>query len=58
MRAETCSVYVLIFEYTLKIDVALYGFVKFLLLYRQCKTGWSALKLYAFWLQLARDGCI
>jgi hypothetical protein len=32
MLAETCSVYLLISEYTLKIDVVLTGFLKFLLL--------------------------
>jgi hypothetical protein len=33
MRAETCSVYLLIFDYTLKIDVVLYDFLKFVLHY-------------------------
>jgi hypothetical protein len=39
IRAETCSVYLLIFDYILKI-VVLYGFLKFLLLYRQYTAGW------------------
>jgi hypothetical protein len=38
IRAETCSVYLLIFEYTLKIDV-LCGFLKVVLFYRQCTAG-------------------
>jgi hypothetical protein len=45
VRAETCNVILLIFEYTSKIDVVLYGFLNFLLLYGQCTTGWSTLKL-------------
>jgi hypothetical protein len=45
IHAETCSVYLLIFEYTLKIDVVLYGFLKFLLFKRHCTTGWPTLKL-------------
>jgi hypothetical protein len=37
-------VYLLIFEYTLKIDVVLYGFLNCLLLYCQCTMGWTTLK--------------